>query len=198
MGGDAADEFVRLMLNGTEVAVRLAGSGAKNLAALLIAWSKREKTPLGKTSMMKLLKSGEELQVLSLTKEQYRKFKHAAGNQVVYAPFMNTAAKDGKIDIVIASRSIPIVNHILKKLGIGFTEPEKEQPQESKKKDIPSRQSSEDAKASLQEKGGITRDNPTKKRESVTAKLEANKQILEQIGSEAPARSRQRPVPKER
>ena len=44
MGGDAADEFVRLMLNGTEVAVRLAGSGAKNLAALLIAWSKKEKT----------------------------------------------------------------------------------------------------------------------------------------------------------
>ena len=198
MGGDAADEFVRLMLNGTEVAVRLAGSGAKNLAALLIAWSKKEKTPLGKTSMMKLLKSGEELQVLSLTKEQYKEFKHAAGNQVVYAPFMNTAAKDGKIDIVIASRSIPIVNHILKRLGVGLTEPEKERPQESKKKDTPSRQNSEDAKASLQEKGGITRDSPTKKRESVTAKLEANKTLLEQKGSESPARSRQRPVPKER
>ena len=38
MSGDAADEVVRIMLNGTEVAVRLAGSGVKNLAALLIAW----------------------------------------------------------------------------------------------------------------------------------------------------------------
>ena len=37
MSGDAADEVVRIMLNGTEVAVRLAGSGIKNLAALLIS-----------------------------------------------------------------------------------------------------------------------------------------------------------------
>ena len=35
MSGDAADEVVRIMLNGTEVAVRLAGSGVKNLAAML-------------------------------------------------------------------------------------------------------------------------------------------------------------------
>ena len=45
MSGDAADEVVRIMLNGTEVAVRLAGSGMKNLAAMLIAWSKKEKKP---------------------------------------------------------------------------------------------------------------------------------------------------------
>ncbi|MBR2591928.1 MAG: DUF3801 domain-containing protein [Oscillospiraceae bacterium] len=70
MSGDAADEVVRIMLNGTEVAVRLAGSGVKNLAAMLIAWSKKEKKPYGKTNMMRLLKSGDELQVISLDKEQ--------------------------------------------------------------------------------------------------------------------------------
>ena len=78
MSGDAADEVVRIMLNGTEVAVRLAGSGVKNLAAMLIAWSKKEKKPYGKTNMMRLLKSGEELQVISLDKEQYTKFKTPA------------------------------------------------------------------------------------------------------------------------
>lgn len=37
MNGDAADELVRMMLNGTEVVIRLSGSAAKNLAALLVA-----------------------------------------------------------------------------------------------------------------------------------------------------------------
>ncbi len=46
MNGDAADEVVRMMINGTEMAVRLTGSAAKNLAAILVAWSKKEKESL--------------------------------------------------------------------------------------------------------------------------------------------------------
>ena len=106
MSGDAADEVVRIMLNGTEVAVRLAGSGVKNLAAMLIAWSKKEKKPYGKTNMMRLLKSGEELQVISLDREQYKQFKTLAKKKVLYAPFLNTKEEDGKVEVVISSKSI--------------------------------------------------------------------------------------------
>ena len=35
--GDAAESIVRMSLQGLEVAVRLSGSGAKNVAALMIA-----------------------------------------------------------------------------------------------------------------------------------------------------------------
>ena len=119
MSGDAADEVVRIMLNGTEVAVRLAGSGVKNLAAMLIAWSKKEKKPYGKTNMMRLLKSGEELQVISLDREQYKQFKTLAKKKVLYAPFLNTKEEDGKVEVVISSKSIPLVNYILKKIGYG-------------------------------------------------------------------------------
>ena len=35
--GDAAESIVRMSLQGFEVAVRLSGSGAKNIAALLVA-----------------------------------------------------------------------------------------------------------------------------------------------------------------
>lgn len=89
MHGDAADEMVRMVLNGTGVAIKLTGSAAKNLAALLVAWSKNEKKVYGKTSMMKLLKSGEPLQVLSMTREQYSRFKGMAKKKVLYAPFLN-------------------------------------------------------------------------------------------------------------
>lgn len=134
MAGEAADEFVCIMLNGTEVAVKLTGSAAKNLAALLIAWSKNEKKVYGKTSMMRLLRSGDELQVLSLSKGQYQQFKTMAKKKVQYAPFINNLADDGKIDVVISSKSIPIVNYILKKIGYGEVTKETEQAEETKKR----------------------------------------------------------------
>ena len=37
-GGEAADQMVRMMLSGTEVAVRLSGSALKNLLALSWPW----------------------------------------------------------------------------------------------------------------------------------------------------------------
>ena len=184
MAGEAADEFVRIMLNGTEVAVKLTGSAAKNLAALLIAWSKNEKKVYGKTSMMRLLRSGDELQVLSLNKEQYRQFKTMAKKKVLYAPFLNTLSDDGKIDVVISSKSIPIVNYILKKIGYGEVTKETEQAEETKKKDTPSRQSSEGVRVKSVAKDS-TEPSPTPKRESVAAKLEANRQYLSGKAQEA-------------
>ena len=126
MNGEAADEVVRMVLNGSEVAIRLTGSAAKNLAAILVAWSKNHKKVYGKTSMMKLLRSGEELQVLSLTKEQYQDFKASARKQVLFAPFVDTKSEDEKVDVVIEAKSIPLVNHILDRIGYTQIEPEKE------------------------------------------------------------------------
>lgn len=142
MHGDAADEFVRIMLNGTEVAIRLTGSAAKNLAALLVAWSKNEKKVYGKTTMMKLLKSGEPLHVLPMTKEQYSKFKGMAKKKVLYAPFLNKKRGDGKLDVVISEKSLPLVNHILKRIGYGEPIKSQAETEETKKKDTLSNRNS--------------------------------------------------------
>ena len=43
--GDAAEQVVRISLEGTEVALKLTGSAAKNIAAMLYAvWKNRDKT----------------------------------------------------------------------------------------------------------------------------------------------------------
>lgn len=192
-GGDAADEFVRIMLNGTEVAIRLTGSAAKNLAALLIAWSKNEKKVFGKTSMMKLLKSGEQLHVLTnMPVEQYKEFRRLAGKKVLYAPFVNKRKGDSKLDVVLSEKSLPLINHILKRIGYGSVEQAQEQRQEPelKKKDIPSKQSSKDAKA----RSEVSKDGQNPKREekqSVREKLENNRKQLErQPQRQAPARNK--------
>lgn len=182
MHGDAADEMVRMMLNGTEVVIRLTGSAAKNLAALLVAWSKNEKKVYGKTTMMKLLKSGEPLQVLSMTKEQYSKFKGMAKKKVLYAPFLNEKRGDNKLDVVISEKSLPMVNHILKKIGYGEVAKTQPEVEETKKKDTPSRQNSNAAEVKSEAQQDIrSKEKPTQQpqKDSVKVKLEQNRRQLQ-------------------
>lgn len=51
-GGDAAEQVVRLSLEGFEVAARLSGSAAKNIALLLVSVLKQEQKTKGKASSL--------------------------------------------------------------------------------------------------------------------------------------------------
>ena len=58
--GDAAEQVVRMSLETGEVAVRLAGSGAKQLAILLYAILREQKKTAGKARLTNMLRSGKE------------------------------------------------------------------------------------------------------------------------------------------
>lgn len=182
MNGEAADEVVRIMLNGTEVALRLTGSAAKNLGVILYEWAKNNPKVTGKTSMMKLLRSGEELQVVTLTREQYDQFKALAKKQVLFAPFVNKEKNDGMVEVVISSRSLAIVNHILEDIGYGKRTQTEVEP--SKKENTPSKQSSSDSKdkpqARQSDRNSPTEDRNSNGKPSVLAQLEANRKFLEE------------------
>ena len=181
MNGEAADEVVRIMLNGTEVALRLTGSAAKNLGVILYEWAKNNPKVTGKTSMMKLLRSGEELQVVTLTRDQYDQFKALAKKQVLFAPFVNKEKNDGMVEVVISSRSLAIVNHILEDIGYGKRTQAEEEP--SKKENTPSKRSSNDSKdkpqARQSDRNSPTEDRNSNGKPSVLAQLEANRKFLE-------------------
>ena len=49
-GGEAADQLVRMMLSGTEVAVRLGGSALKNMLALTMALAKTTRRSMAKSA----------------------------------------------------------------------------------------------------------------------------------------------------
>ena len=76
-GGDAAERLVRDSLMITEEAVKLAGLGAKNLAAILVALAKEEEKTHGPTRLTRLLRSGEELKLLPIKSEDLRQFRQA-------------------------------------------------------------------------------------------------------------------------
>ena len=56
-GGDAAEQVVRLSLEGFEVAAKLTGSAAKNVALLLVSVLKQEQQTKGKARLTNMIKS---------------------------------------------------------------------------------------------------------------------------------------------
>ena len=74
-----------MMLSGGEVAVKLAGSAAKNAAAMLLALARNHKKVYGKTSLKKILQQTRDIRTFSLTPEQYREFSRRAKDKVLFA-----------------------------------------------------------------------------------------------------------------
>ncbi|BDF69315.1 hypothetical protein CE91St41_02960 [Oscillospiraceae bacterium] len=62
--GDAAEQVVRMTLEGAEVAVKITGEGAKQVAILLYAILREQNKAKGKTRLTNLLRSCKELKVL--------------------------------------------------------------------------------------------------------------------------------------
>ena len=77
-GGDAAEQVVRLSLEGMEVAAKITGTGAKNIALLLYATLKQEQKTKGKARLTSMLRSGKELKVYTITQQDLRTFSHEA------------------------------------------------------------------------------------------------------------------------
>ncbi len=77
-GGEAAEELVRMMLSGYEIALRLGGSALKNTLALTMALAKRNKVLAGKVQMRRMLRETRDLRSIPMTGEQYRQFKQSA------------------------------------------------------------------------------------------------------------------------
>ena len=72
--GEAADQIVRMSLNGVEVAAKISGAGAKQLAVMLYAILKDQKKTKGKMRLSSMLKSGRELKVFAVKQEDLQKF----------------------------------------------------------------------------------------------------------------------------
>ena len=77
-GEDAAEQVVRMSLEGMEFTLRIAGAGAKNLAAALMVYAKEGQKSMGKIALSNMLKSGKELTVFSLPEQDLKSFTREA------------------------------------------------------------------------------------------------------------------------
>ena len=113
-GGDAAEQVVRLSLEGFEVAARLSGSAAKNIALLLVSVLKQEQKTKGKARLTNMIKSGKELKVFSIPQKDLKKFTEQAKRYgVLYCVLRdkNTKGENAPVDIIARAEDASKIHH---------------------------------------------------------------------------------------
>lgn len=124
-GGDAAEQVVRLSLEGFDVAARLTGSAAKNVAILLAAALKEEHKTKGKTRLTNMIRSGKELKVFSVLNKDLEKFVEQAKRYgVLYCVLAEKNQKDGNVpvDIIARAEDASKIQRIFERFGLGVVD----------------------------------------------------------------------------
>ena len=116
-GGEAADQMVRMMLSGTEVAVRLSGSALKNLLALTMALASNRKTLSGKVNMGKMLRETRDLRRFPMTKQQYKQFKKLAKkHKLLYSVIRDKDDRGQLMDVILPVTELDRANAIFERI----------------------------------------------------------------------------------
>lgn len=118
-GADAAEQIVRMSLNGVEVAAKITGTGAKELAVLLYAILQDQKKTAGKTRLTSMLKSGKELRVFAVKTTDLEKFcKEAKKYGVLYCVLKDKDSTDGLTDIMVRAEDASKINRIFERFKL--------------------------------------------------------------------------------
>ena len=100
--GEAAEQVVRMMLEGSEVLIKLTGSGAKNVAVLLYSILRQQKKTRGSARLTSMLRSGKPLKVFTFKREDLAQFKNCAGRYgILYTVLKGRNDRDGYFDVMI-------------------------------------------------------------------------------------------------
>ena len=117
--GETADLMVREGIQITESALKLAGLGAKNLAALLIALANDNQKLAGKTNLKRLIHDGEEL--TNFFRQAGGLEGLSDGSQTLrrpdFTPIVNKVEKTGTVEIMAKAKDAKQINRIFERMG---------------------------------------------------------------------------------
>ena len=115
---DAAEQVVKIYLEGVEVALKISGEATKNIVAAIYAIAKDKNRTKGKVRLTNMLKSGKDLKIFSIKKYELEKFsKEAKRYGVLYCALLDKKNKDTDdvVDIMVRSEDAPKVNRIVER-----------------------------------------------------------------------------------
>ena len=194
-GSDAADQMVKETIAITEMVVKLAGSGAKNLIVLLTLYAKENHQLKGETNLKKLIKEGRELRIVYLGNDDLAEFKNYANEYgILYSALKHKGDESPVTDVLFKAEDTPRINRILEKMNYPLpSERENEKKEESHAKKSPSAVQSEKASSEPQ----IGNNTPMKEsdgRRSVKERINE----LEMLKSQAQEKYKIKSITKER
>lgn len=193
--GETADLMVREGIQITESALKLAGLGAKNLAALLSALANDNQKVAGKTTLKRLIQDREELTIFSIKEQDLAAFKKESTQYgVLYYPIINKAEKTGTVEIMAKAKDARQINRILERMGIDV--PVRQEDEEAKKEPsrVPSGEKSRECGTDTRAAATQSMTNDPKQRPSVRKKVEAIKAQEAQRDKGQPQREKGAPV----
>jgi hypothetical protein len=120
-GGEAAEQVVRMSLEGFEVAAKITGAGAKNIAILLYSILKEEKKTKGKARLTSMLRSGKELKVFTVKKGDLKKFTQEAKKYgVLYCVLADRGNKDpnAEVDVIARAEDASKISRIVERFNL--------------------------------------------------------------------------------
>lgn len=115
--GEAADQVVRMSLEVGEAALKISGTGAKQLAVLLYAVLKEQKKTKGRARLETLVRSGKPLTVFSVKESDLKKFVQEAKRYgILYCAVRDPkGSSDGMVDIMVKEEDAPRINRIVER-----------------------------------------------------------------------------------
>ena len=144
-GGEAAEQIVRMSLEGFEVAAKITGAGAKNIAILLYSILKEEQKTKGKARLTNMLRSGKELKVFTVKSGDLKKFTQEAKKYgVLYCVLADRGNKDpnAEVDVIARAEDASKISRIVERFNLAsvdaasiVTEAEKSKGEKTKPKD---------------------------------------------------------------
>ena len=120
-GGEAAEQIVRMSLEGFEVAARITGAGAKNIAILLYSILKEEQKTKGKARLTNMLRSGKELKVFTVKSGDLKKFTQEAKKYgVLYCVLADRKNKDpdAEVDVIARAEDASKISRIVERFSL--------------------------------------------------------------------------------
>lgn len=116
-GTREAEMIVQFALQGMMYALRLSGTAAQHIAAMLAALAKQPDKSPGVTRMKALLDTGEPLDYYTVPEGKMKEFATLAKDYgIQYCVALN---QDGAYDLVVKKSDSPRINRIAELLGIG-------------------------------------------------------------------------------
>ena len=116
---DPAEQVVRLSLEGAELAAKLTGAGAKQLAVLLCAIMRDTHKTKGKARLTSMLRSGKPLKVFAVRDGDLAVFcREAKKYGVLYCVLKDRDARDCITDVMVRAEDAAKINRIFERFEL--------------------------------------------------------------------------------
>ena len=154
-GGEAGEQIVRMSLNGVEVAARITGAGAKQLAILLYTILKEQNKTKGAARLSSMLRSGKELKVFTVKQSDLKIFaKEAKRYGILYCALKGIKKNpDGMVDIMVRAEDASKINRIVERFELATVD-----KASIKNEILKNREKSSESKGKTEQRVGLTQE----------------------------------------